>query len=167
MTDGDPNGSDCGGCDLGRRSFLLNGAIAAAALAGLGADAYALPVRWVRAIAERRQEVTYPIPAADGVSIDKDTEVILARSGHSLYAFMLSCPHQNTALKWFASDNRFQCPRHKSLYSADGTFIEGRATRSMDRFAVHRAGGHVVVNLDKVFEEDQDAAGWKGAFLTV
>jgi Rieske Fe-S protein len=167
MIDGVPSGEDCGGCDLGRRSFLLKGAVAAAALAGLGTAAHALPVRWVRAIAERRQDVTYPIPAADGVSIDNDTEVILARNGHRLYAFMLSCPHQNTALKWFATDNRFQCPRHKSLYAADGTFIEGRATRSMDRFAVRRAGSTVVVNLDKVFEEDQDAPGWKGAFLPV
>jgi Rieske Fe-S protein len=80
---------------------------------------------------------------------------------------MLSCPHQNTALRWLDSDKRFQCSKHKSLYAVDGTFIEGRATRGMDRFAVRRDGNNVVVNLDKVFEEDQDAAGWKAAFLAL
>jgi nitrite reductase/ring-hydroxylating ferredoxin subunit len=167
MTDGTDTGNSCGGCDLGRRAFLRNGAMAAVALAGLSANAYALPVHWISAIAERPEDVTYPIPGADSVSIDKDKEVILARSGHGLYAFMLSCPHQNTALHWLASDKRFQCPKHKSLYAADGTFIEGRATRSMDRFAVRRDGNNVVVNLDKVFEEDQDATGWKAAFLAL
>ena len=107
------------------------------------------------------------MPTADGVSIDKDKEVIIARNGHNLYAFMLSCPHQNTALRWLAGDKHFQCPKHKSLYGADGTYIEGRATRSMDRFAVRREGNTVVVNLDKVFEEDQDAAGWKAASVSI
>lgn len=161
------SGESCDGCDLGRRAFLRRGALAAVALAGLPASATAWPVRWVDAVSERREEVTYPIPAADGVSIDKSREVILARNGRSVYAFMLSCPHQNTALKWHASDRRFQCPKHKSLYGADGTFIEGRATRSMDRFSVRRDGNNVVVNLDRVFEEDQDTAGWKAAFLSI
>lgn len=167
MTDSTNDSDSCGGCTIGRRAFLREGALVAAALAGLSATAEALPVHWIGAIAERRQEVSYPLPAADGVSIDKDKEVILARSGRSVFAFMLACPHQNTALKWNAGDKRFQCPRHKSLYAADGTFMEGRATRSMDRFAVRRDGNNVVVNLDKVFEEDQDAAGWKAAFLAV
>jgi Rieske Fe-S protein len=167
MHEASPPGDSCGGCDLGRRAFLRHGAIVAAALAGLGTDAHAIPVHWVTAVAGRTEEARYAIPAADGVSIDKDKEVILARNGKNLYAFMLSCPHQNTALKWIAGDKRFQCPKHKSLYAVDGTYIEGRATRSMDRFAVRRDGNNVVVNLDKVFEEDQDAAGWKAAFLAL
>ena len=57
-----------------------------------------------------------------------------------VYAFNLSCPHQNTALKWQPDDQRFQCPKHKSRYQPDGTFISGRATRGMDRLA-DPAGG--------------------------
>ena len=37
----------------------------------------------------------------------------------------------------------------------------------MDRFSVRRDGNNVVVNLDRVFEEDQDTAGWKAAFLSI
>ena len=138
-----------------------------AALAAFGARADALPVRLVSAIAEVGKEATYAIPAGDSVNIDKDKEIILARTGAHLFAFDLSCPHQNTALRWNAADKRFQCPKHKSLYSAEGVYLEGRATRSMDRHAIRRDGNNVIVDLDKVFEEDQDVPQWKVAFITL
>jgi Rieske Fe-S protein len=73
----------------------------------------------------------------------------------------------DTALRWNAPVHRFQCPKHHSQYQPDGTFIEGRATRSMDRFAVRRDGNTVVVDLDTVFEQDRDAPGWKVASLSI
>ncbi len=152
---------------MGRRAFLRDTAVAAATLAGISSLAGAMPVRWVSTIATGAREVTYAVPDADGVSIDTDKEVILARHGKNVYAFGLSCPHQNTSLKWQAGDHRFQCPKHKSRYSADGVYIEGRATRSMDRYAVRLDGKNIVVNLDKLYEEDQDVALWKGAFIAV
>jgi nitrite reductase/ring-hydroxylating ferredoxin subunit len=159
---------DCGGCTLlGRRAFLRDAAFAAAAIAAVGATAGAMPVRLIDAIARHDEFVTYPLPTADGVFIDRKNEVIVARAANQVYAFMLSCPHQNTALRWNASDHRFQCPKHQSQYAPDGTFIEGRATRSMDRFAVQRKDDNLVVNLDKVFEGDRDAAGWKAASLAL
>lgn len=141
----------------------------AAALAAMGSRAHAVDVhvRFISAIAELGKEVTYAIPAGDSVNIDNDKEIILARTGTHLFAFDLACPHQNTALRWHASDKRFQCPKHKSLYSAEGVYIEGRATRSMDRHAIRRDAGNVIVDLDKIYEEDQDAALWKVAFLTL
>jgi hypothetical protein len=39
------------------------------------------------------KEVTYPIPASDGATIDKDNDVILARYQGKVYAFGLACPH--------------------------------------------------------------------------
>ena len=122
-----------------------------------------MPLRWISALASKGEEKTYPIPASDGVQIDKDNDVILARSGKSVYAFSLACPHQNTALRWDAGNNRFQCPKHKSKYRPDGTFIEGRATRSMDRYAVKLAGNNVVVDIDKPYQEDKDNAQWQQA----
>ncbi len=167
MNSGSDSHTDCGGCTIGRRAFLRDTAVAAAALAGISSLANAMPVHWVTGLAEGARGVSYAVPEADGVSIDKDKEVILARNGTNVYAFGLSCPHQNTALKWLASDHRFQCPKHKSKYTADGVYIEGRATRSMDRYAVRLDGKNIVVNLDKLYEEDQDVALWKGAFITV
>ena len=105
--------------------------------------------------------------ATDGATIDKKEQVILVRFQGVVYAFNLSCPHQNTALKWDAADQRFQCPKHKSKYQPDGTFISGRATRGMDRLAIRRDGETVVVNVDVMFEQDKDPAGWTAARVTL
>ena len=109
----------------------------------------------------------YPIPATDGVTIDDKNEVILVRWQSQIYAFNLSCPHQNTALKWLAADGRFQCPKHKSRYQPDGTFISGRATRNMDRLPIKRDGSSVVVDVDHAFESDKDQAAWRAATVQV
>jgi len=87
MTDSKPSVPDhgCAGCTIGsRREFLLDALRAsAAALVAIGMapnGAEAMPLRWVSALASRGEEKTYPVPATDGVQIDKDNEVILARS---------------------------------------------------------------------------------------
>jgi nitrite reductase/ring-hydroxylating ferredoxin subunit len=165
---------DCGACPLiesrGRRDFLRDAAgyIAAglAALASLGAsaaDARALPVRWISALAAHGDERTYPLPASDGVNIDRRESVIVARWQGTVYAYSLACPHQNTALRWNAGDAQFQCPKHHSKYRPDGTFIEGRATRGMDRFAIRVEGESILVDIDKLYRQDKDAAEWKAA----
>jgi len=46
-------------------------------------------------------------------------------------------------------------------------FISGRATRSMDRFALTKDGVNVVVDLDKLFRQDHDAADWAAAVVAV
>ena len=155
----------------GRRDFLLDalraGAIALAAIGLAPAGASAMPPRLITALSSNRQEKSYAIPVADGVQIDKDNEVILSRVGKVAYAFALACPHQNTALKWEAGDNRFQCPKHKSRYRADGTYIEGRATRRMDRYAVRLAGNAILVDVDKVYQEDTDKGSWQQAVVAL
>lgn len=158
----------CADCTLvGRREFLREAALVAAALATVGVNAAAMPVHLMHAITSTDELATYPLPSSDGVYIDKKQEVIVARVANQVYAFELACPHQNTALRWNAKDHEFQCPRHHSRYGPDGTFIDGRATRSMDRFGVTQQGNNLVVDLDKVFEQDKNAAGWKAAFLTL
>jgi nitrite reductase/ring-hydroxylating ferredoxin subunit len=111
--------------------------------------------------------VRYPLPAADGASIDADQEIILVRTAGFVYAFALSCPHQNTALKALPRGGGFQCARHKSRYRPSGEFISGRATRHMDRLAIVRDGAEVVVDPGKAFESDVDLAGWQGARVPV
>ncbi|MFN8646382.1 MAG: Rieske 2Fe-2S domain-containing protein [Gemmatimonadales bacterium] len=154
-----------------RREFLVRVTTAVAAImAGLAAsprEAAALPLTLGRALLVRGDEITYPLPAADGTTIDQDNEVILVRWKGTVYAFNLSCPHQNTALKWLASDGRFQCPKHKSKYQPDGTFMSGRATRNMDRFAVRKEAGKLVVNVARLYESDKQRALWDEAQVTV
>ncbi|HEY9382194.1 MAG TPA: Rieske 2Fe-2S domain-containing protein [Gemmatimonadales bacterium] len=159
----------CSACPLAdRRDFLREAAgLAIGVLLGLGlspARAAALPIRHGTG---RRMpggdDCAYPIPAGDGATIDKKHQVILVRFHDVAYAFALSCPHQNTALRWLPSAGRFQCPKHKSQYQPDGTFITGRATRNMDRLPIRSDGKQLYVDADHVFESDKDAAGWAAA----
>jgi nitrite reductase/ring-hydroxylating ferredoxin subunit len=169
--------SDCtAACPLDpeRREFLRSVGAAVASLGLLGLlprDAGAASLRAIAALAaaphDRRDERRYPMPTADGVSIDKDNGVIVARAGTKVFAFSLACPHQNTALRWNADDRQFQCPKHKSRYRADGEFIEGRATRSMDRLAVRRDGPTLVVDIDSLIQQDEHPTEWEAAVVTV
>ena len=93
--------------------------------------------------------------------------MILVRFQGKVYAFNLSCPHQNTALHWQPEDGIFQCPKHHSRYQPTGAFISGRATRGMDRLGIRRDGANVVVNLEQFYRQDRDAAAWDAAFVTV
>ena len=121
----------------------------------------------VRAARRIGANPAYPVPKADGVQIDKVEQVILVRWSDHVYAFNLSCPHQNTALRWNSSDAEFQCPRHHSKYRPDGTFISGRATRGMDRFSVKHTGNEIVVDIAAMHQDDQDHAGWLGAVVAL
>ena len=165
----------CSGCTLAehgmpaRRAFLRDAAFAAlGTLVALGAAperANALALRLVHAVRASGDLVTYDVPAADGAAIDHDREVILVRYQGALYAFALSCPHQRTALKWIGDEGRFQCPKHKSKYRPDGTFIEGRATRGMDRYPIRRQGEAILVDTGTLLREDEQADAWRDALL--
>jgi len=156
MTDHSSREPECESCPLaGRREFLRD------AFFGL------LAVRFGGALARRGAELTYPLPATDGATIDKDNQLILARSEEKVYAFNLSCPHQNTALRWYPEDSQFQCPKHHSRYRSDGVFISGRATRSMDRLGIRRDGANVIVDVNKFYREDQNPAEWAAAVVTL
>jgi Rieske Fe-S protein len=99
------------------------------------------------------------------VQIDRDNQVILVRWQNTVYAFNLSCPHQNTALRWDEADARFQCPKHHSKYQPDGTFISGRATRNMDRLSVRRDADTIVVDVDAMYKSNEDQAAWAAAIV--
>jgi Rieske Fe-S protein len=163
----------CDGCDRdhpggSRRAFVARMVGAAAvAFAGLGASAAGLLASVTIVDSERAgaNQRAFPIPASDGVTIDRKSQAIIVRYQNKAYAFALSCPHENTALKWLQKDVRFQCPKHGSRYQPDGTFIDGRATRNMDRFAVAKDNATLVVDLGKWFQSDKDSAGWSSAFV--
>jgi Rieske Fe-S protein len=154
-----------------RRQFLRDAFLSVAgALIAVGMnkrDALAMSLEFTNATGSHGSLHSYAIPAADGAQIDKQNEVILVRWQDGLYAFSLSCPHQNTALKWNDTDHRFQCPKHHSEFTPDGSYVKdsGRATRNMDRFAIARDGAGVSVDLDKLYEEDTDGPAWGAAVV--
>lgn len=179
----DDGSHDCHGCSLHdalaapaaveRRAFLRAAgmALAALGLATIDAErAAAMRLHTLTALAPdptRPDERRYPIPPTDGVSIDKENGVIIARASGKVYAFSLACPHQNTALRWEAEDREFRCPKHKSRYKDDGTFIDGRATRSMDRLPLRRDGELLVVDVDRMYKQNENPVEWANAFVAV
>jgi nitrite reductase/ring-hydroxylating ferredoxin subunit len=112
-------------------------------------------------------EKSYPIPAADGVNIDRGAGVIIVRYVNHVYAFSMACPHEQAAVKWLKKDNRFQCSKHDSEYRPDGVFTTGHTTRNLDRFPIRREGNMVIVNLQKVYQADRHTAAWTAAGVDV
>jgi nitrite reductase/ring-hydroxylating ferredoxin subunit len=163
------NTSLCGCADGrgSRREFLHRSPCAL--IATLAAAGIFLPPRSAIAfrgpVASQGTERSYLLPAKDDVSIDRDNDVILVRQADRVYAFSLACPHENTALRWRQGDLRFQCPRHESKYQPDGTFVSGRATRNMDRFALRLDGQKIVVDLNKLYRSDQQKSEWESATI--
>ena len=174
QVNGGPDRPPCDGCTLvARRDFFREaGAAAVSMLIALGATpsrAAAAPIEFVSALGGANDEKSYAIPAADGAQIDKDNAAMIARWQGKVYVFSLACPHQNTMLRWSDKDHEFQCPKHHSRFQPDGEYIanSGRATRGLDRFAVHKDGNNVVANLDSLWQQDEDEAAWSAAFITV
>lgn len=60
----------------------------------------------------------------------------LVNTGSGVAALYMVCVHLGCLYKWVPSNNRFECPCHGSKYQKDGTYIEGPAPRSLDRFVI-------------------------------
>jgi nitrite reductase/ring-hydroxylating ferredoxin subunit len=167
------DGCDAESCSLpaNRRQFLRDTFLSVAgALVAVGvgrSTAFAMPLEFIEAAGAKRNLISYSVPAADGAQVDKTNDVILVRWQQALYAFNLSCPHQNTALKWNDGDHTFRCPKHHSAFRPDGEYIpdSGRATRAMDRFAITLDGASVSVDVDKMYQDDTDGPQWAAAVV--
>jgi nitrite reductase/ring-hydroxylating ferredoxin subunit len=153
----------CGSCLLPRREFMRLG-LTAAAVALMPSAVSAAPLGHAGASGPSGP-LKYPVPTADGVSVDRASEVILVRYQGTIAAFALSCPHQRSMLKWRDKDGIFRCTKHHSEYSPLGVFEKGRATRNMDRLRIQLVGNEVVVDPSTVYHSDDDAAGWNSAVV--
>lgn len=161
---------DCRLTCASRRVFLsqVSGAVLAAMAGGDAALAEAsYAVTEMSAIGVGPSQATFPLPSADGATIDKKTQVILVRFQGRVIAFNLACPHENTALRWKPAVSRFECTKHDSKYAPDGKYIGGRATRNMDRLLITRDGANVIVDLSKLVKSDAQPGEWAAAVITI
>lgn len=164
--DGDPC-TACGGC-VGRRDFfrLGLGAAALTLVASLLPSSASAAVGWT--LGTRRDGLLrYPVPPSDSVEIDRGSEVIIVRTRDMAMAFALSCPHQRSMLRWRDEDGKFQCTKHRSEYTPEGTYMKGRATRNMDRLAISLEGAELVVDPSTVFHSDDDPQEWEAAAVAL
>jgi nitrite reductase/ring-hydroxylating ferredoxin subunit len=166
-----PTGGACKVCglELERRAFLRTLVlIAGGALAALGAtpsEAAAVSLGRIRGRDDGGGPLVYRLPGTEGVEVDRENEVIIARHRSTVSAFALSCPHQRSMLKWLAADGRFQCTKHKSKYGPDGAYQSGRATRNMDRHPVTLREGALLVDRNVLLQSDEDPAAWAAAIV--
>ena len=163
---------DSGDCDAtsGRRAFLRDGLMAVAALtaiAGTAAPLHALARAYATGRSGAAGTVSYAVPAADGATLDLANKLILVRYQGMVHAFSLECPHRGTMVQWQPEQSRFYCPKHKSTFKAEGSRIQGKAPRSLDRYAVRIEGEKVVVETSVVLDAKENAAGWSAAGVRV
>jgi len=61
------------------------------------------------------------------------------------------CTHLGCTVKFFASDDKFHCPCHGSVFGANGNVLHGPAPRALEWFEVTEArDGQLRVDKDKV-----------------
>lgn len=150
-------------CSKGRRAFLHQSGCGLLTLAAMGLSGdVVLPVSAIAGVGNAKEKM-YPVPASDGVNIDRGSSLILVRYANHVYAFSLACPHEQAAVKWVAKERRFYCTKHDSQYTPDGTYKTGHATRNLDRFPIRKEGDAIVVALDRVFHSDANKAAWDAA----
>jgi cytochrome b6-f complex iron-sulfur subunit len=164
----------CGGCPVAssRRVFLRDVGLAVAAAVGAvalsrPARAFATSIEEIGPMRSSQVARTYAIPASDGVFIDADNEVILARWENRVYAFSLKCPHKGTRLEWRATEQRVFCPKHKARFLASGAHLSGRGSRDLDRYAIRRAQTAITVDLGTLYRQDLSRAAWEAAVVVL
>ena len=60
----------------------------------------------------------------------------LSSTEKGVLALYKVCTHLGCLYDWAESENKFICPCHGSQFKKDGTYIQGPAPRSLDRFPV-------------------------------
>jgi cytochrome b6-f complex iron-sulfur subunit len=75
----------------------------------------------------------------------------LSNSVNGVVALYKVCTHLGCLYKWVDVNNRFECPCHGSKFQSTGTYIEGPAPRSLDRFSITirtKAGSELVTDAE-------------------
>ena len=104
-----------------RRRFLRQvfgcaaGALTLGCLAGIDASGRTVSVSATAQGDERR----YPLPEADGVTIDQTSSVMLVRYQGKVLALALACPHQRAAVKWLPERAAFPVLQARLEISAE------------------------------------------------
>jgi cytochrome b6-f complex iron-sulfur subunit len=60
----------------------------------------------------------------------------LSNTPDGVMALYKVCTHLGCLYNWNSQENKFICPCHGSQFQANGTYIQGPAPRSLDRFVV-------------------------------
>ena len=133
---------------IDRRRFLVTGASALAAAAGLGGFVSLAFLRpWAADRVGQAVLVGYPedIPA-DSVLVMRDAKVALGRTEAGFFALSTVCPHLSCVVRWLEPEGRFHCPCHGSKFEREGRVLNGPAHRDLPPLEIGLDGlGRLVV----------------------
>jgi cytochrome b6-f complex iron-sulfur subunit len=79
---------------------------------------------------------TLPTPGGDPINFPKGRFWIVRTKEGGVLALYKVCTHLGCLYNWQSQNSRFYCPCHGSQFQLDGTYIQGPAPRSLDRFVV-------------------------------
>lgn len=91
------------------------------------------------------------VPPADAAPLpNTGARTWISQSDKGVVALYNVCVHLGCLYGWQPVTNRFECPCHGSKYQKDGTYIEGPAPRSLDRFVIQfkDASGTVIAETN-------------------
>jgi cytochrome b6-f complex iron-sulfur subunit len=75
------------------------------------------------------------VPQADTAPVSEPAgRFWVSNANEGLVVLYAVCTHLGCLPKWVDVNHRFECPCHGSKFQLNGTYIEGPAPRSMDRF---------------------------------
>jgi cytochrome b6-f complex iron-sulfur subunit len=85
-------------------------------------------------------EEVLPAPGGDPINFPKGKFWLSRTADGRVIALYKVCTHLGCLYNWQPQDNKFICPCHGSQFELDGTYIQGPAPRSLDRFVVTLVG---------------------------
>jgi cytochrome b6-f complex iron-sulfur subunit len=77
-------------------------------------------------------------------------EVALVRNPtnlEQLIAVNPKCTHQGCDVKWAAAENKYACPCHGASFDADGTVLNGPATKPLAAYSAKIVGTQVLAKI--------------------
>lgn len=99
-------------------------------------------------------------PPSDKITIDLDSsqysalktagnsatyqEIIIANTGNEVFVALSSvCTHQGCTISYNHANTNFPCPCHGSVFSVQGSVLQGPATTAVKRYSVTREGSQL------------------------
>ena len=114
-------------------------------LGGFGLWRFLTP-RGRRSSRETIKVKTADVPA-DGALVLPRNRCAVVKSGDSIRALDLICPHLGCTVN--ATPQGFACPCHGSRFRSDGQVVSGPATRAMTRLAVEERDGVLSISREE------------------
>jgi len=101
-----------------------------------------------------------PIPVPKKLSEIKVGEVVTVREGkfyltrteEGIQALYWRCVHLGCTVPWNATQGKFACPCHGSVYTLTGQNVAGPAPRPLDIMEIQVSGEEIIVNTGKIIQ---------------